>query len=176
MIVAHRLLKNDIRSHEYILVTAPCCEAVGDDDSNVDFKWTQSRQAYPTIGDIQYEFATLNNQRALIPRPPAPPRFVLEKGDDNLEVVIDASLRTVYQTLVNVDKRPDWLDGVDTIDREMTSERINMRHNCVFHNMQLRPELRTDAVEIKGFGHCLRDSLSVAGRKEYARHAEAPKL
>jgi hypothetical protein len=32
-----------------------------------------------------------------------------------------------------VDKRPDWLDGVKTIDREMTSERINMRHNCMLH-------------------------------------------
>jgi hypothetical protein len=52
-------------------------------------------------------------------------------------VVIDASVRTVYQTLVNVDKRPDWLDGVNTIDREMSSERINMRHNCVFHGMKL---------------------------------------
>ena len=58
---------------------------------------------------------------------------MVEKGDDSLELVIDAPVRAVYQTLINVDKRPDWLDGVDTIDREMTSERINMRHNCVFH-------------------------------------------
>ncbi len=50
--------------------------------------------------------------------------------------MIDAPIRAVYQTLVNVDKRPEWLDGVDTIDREMTSERINMRHNCVFHGSE----------------------------------------
>jgi hypothetical protein len=37
----------------------------------------------------------------------------------------------------HVDRRPDWLEGVDTINREMTSERINMRHNCVFHGMTL---------------------------------------
>jgi hypothetical protein len=41
--------------------------------------------------------------------------------------VIGAPIEAVYQTLVNVDKRPEWLDGVDTIDREMTSEPINMR-------------------------------------------------
>ena len=35
---------------------------------------------------------------------------------DNLEIVIDAPLRAVYQTLVNVDKRPEWLEGVDTIN------------------------------------------------------------
>jgi hypothetical protein len=61
----------------------------------------------------------------------------VEKGDSNLEVVINAPLKAVYQTLINVDKRPDWLDGVNTIDREMTSERINMRHNCVFHGLKL---------------------------------------
>jgi hypothetical protein len=43
--------------------------------------------------------------------------------------VIEAPIKAVYQTLVNVDKRPEWLDGVYTIDREMTSERINVRHN-----------------------------------------------
>jgi hypothetical protein len=55
---------------------------------------------------------------------------------DELERQV-APLRAVYQTLVNVDRRPDWLEGVDTINREMTSERINMRHNCVFHGMTL---------------------------------------
>ena len=59
------------------------------------------------------------------------------EGEDHLEVVINASLRTVDQTLVNVDNRPDWLEGVETIDREMTSERINMRHNRVFHGMKV---------------------------------------
>jgi hypothetical protein len=43
--------------------------------------------------------------------------------------VINASVRTVYQTLINVDKRPEWLAGVDSIERDMTSERIGMKHN-----------------------------------------------
>ena len=51
--------------------------------------------------------------------------------------MINAPLRTVYQGLANVDKRPEWLAGVDSINREMTSERINMRHNCVFMGMTL---------------------------------------
>jgi hypothetical protein len=137
MIIAHRLLKNDVSSDEYILVTEPCCNAIGDKDQNPGLQWRKSAQEYATIGNVRYEFATLNEYRAQIPKPAAPPRFVVEKGDDNLEVAINASVKAVYQTLINVDKRPEWLDGVDTIDREMTSERINMRHNCVFHGMTL---------------------------------------
>ena len=111
--------------------------AVGQDDANPKFQWAKSSQAYETIGNVAYEFATLTGYKAQFPPPPAPPRFVVEKGDDNLAVVINAPLKAVYQTLINVDKRPDWLDGVNTIDREMTSERINMRHNCVFHGLKL---------------------------------------
>jgi hypothetical protein len=137
MIVAHRLLKNDVDANEYILITESCCSAVGQEDGRAKLQWAKSSQAYETIGNIGYEFATLTEYRAQIPEPPVPPRFVVEKGDDNLEIVIDAPIKAVYQTLVNVDKRPEWLDGVDTIDREMTSERINMRHNCVFHGLKL---------------------------------------
>ena len=137
MIVAHRLLKNDIDANEYILFTEPCCSAVGQEDSGAKLQWTKSSQTYATIGNVGYEFATLTDYRAQIPEPQAPPRFVVEKGDDNLEIVIDAPINAVYQTLVNVDKRPEWLDGVETIDREMTSERINMQHNCVFHGLKL---------------------------------------
>src|SRR5262249_22787345 len=82
-------------------------------------------------------FAILSTYRGQISPPAAPPRFVVEKGEDNLEIVINAPLKAVYQTLINVDKRPEWLDGVDTINREMTSERLGMRHNCVFHGLKL---------------------------------------
>jgi hypothetical protein len=137
MIVAHRLLKNDVGSDQYILMTEPCCDAVGHEDANPKLQWAKSSQSYDAIGNVGYQFATLTNYKAQIPRPPAPPRFVMEKGDDNLEVVINAPLRAVYQTLINVDKRPGWLEGVGTINREMTTERVNMRHNCVFHGMTL---------------------------------------
>ncbi|MBV9636825.1 MAG: DUF2652 domain-containing protein [Methylobacteriaceae bacterium] len=136
MIVAHRLLKNDIDANEYVLITEPCCSAVGL-EGGAKLEWAKSSQTYATIGNVAYEFATLTDYRAQIPQPPAQPRFVAEKGDDKLEIVIEAPVKAVYQTLVNVDKRPEWLDGVDTIDREMTSERINMRHNCVFHGLKM---------------------------------------
>ena len=35
MIVAHRLLKNDVGSDEYILMTEPCCGAVGHEDAGL---------------------------------------------------------------------------------------------------------------------------------------------
>lgn len=137
MIVAHRLLKNDVDSDEYILVTEGCSNAIGHASPHPALRWSKSSQAYEAIGTVNFEFAILSDYRRQIPPPAAPPRFVVEKGEDDLEIVIDAPLKAVYQTLINVDKRPEWLEGVRTIDREMTSERIGMRHNCVFHGLKL---------------------------------------
>jgi len=112
-------------------------DTVGPSGQHPALQWSKSSQAYDAIGTIKHEFATLGGYRRQIAPPAAPPRFVVEKGEDNLELVINAPLETVYQTLINVDKRPEWLDGVATINREMTSERIGMRHNCVFHGLKL---------------------------------------
>ena len=137
MIIAHRLLKNNIDSDEYILMTEPCCDAVGHIEPNSNLQWSKSSQNYHAIGKVDYEFATLSDYKTKIPAPPALPSFIIDKGDDNFEIVINAPLKAVYQTLINVDKRPEWLAGVDAINREMTSERISMRHNCVFMGMTL---------------------------------------
>ncbi|MGH2646743.1 MAG: DUF2652 domain-containing protein, partial [Ginsengibacter sp.] len=64
MIVAHRLLKNDIDSHEYILITGSCCNAVGRNNTNSMLTWSSSNQSYPAIGKIDYEFATLSEYKA----------------------------------------------------------------------------------------------------------------
>jgi hypothetical protein len=137
MIVAHRLLKNDVDSHEYILITGACCEAVGQTVPDPMLSWSKSSYTYHAIGNVDFEFATLTDYKTHIPPPPERPKFVVDKGDDNLEIIINAPLKAVYQTLINVDKRPEWLMGVDSINREMTSERIGMQHNCVFMGMVL---------------------------------------
>src|SRR6516225_11045136 len=63
MIVAHRLLKNDVDANEYILITKSCCSAVGQEDGGAKLEWAKSSQAYATIGNVSYEFATLTSGR-----------------------------------------------------------------------------------------------------------------
>jgi hypothetical protein len=137
MIVAHRLMKNDVDSHEYVLITEACCEAMGEGDDAPGQVWLKASQAYPSVGAVPFRCAMLSDFRATIPKPEPRPRFSVVKGDDNLEIEIHAPVRDVYQTLINVDKRPDWLEGVDTVDRDLTSERIGMQHNCIFHGFTL---------------------------------------
>ena len=78
MIVAHRLLKNDVDSHEYILITGACCHAVGQARDPM-LTWTRSGYTYHAIGSVDYEFATLTDYKMRIPPPPERPNFVVNK-------------------------------------------------------------------------------------------------
>ena len=59
----------------------------------------------------------------------------MSRGEDRLEVEIAAPLRHVYQLLINVDERKNWMLGVERVDRDPVTERIGMRHNCVFQGL-----------------------------------------
>jgi class 3 adenylate cyclase len=102
MIVAHRLMKNDVDSHEYVLITEACCEAMGEGDDASGQVWLKASQAYPSVGAVPFRCAMLSDFRATIPKPEPRPRFSVVKADDNLEIGIHSPVRNVYQTLINV--------------------------------------------------------------------------
>ena len=72
MIVAHRLLKNSIDNHEYLLVTEKLLQQVTNSSDPVEMEWTRSSEAYPSIGTVDYHFALLNQARTKVPEPPEP--------------------------------------------------------------------------------------------------------
>ena len=129
------MLKNDIASNEYLLITETCCEALERTDGDTLLEWSKSSSEYSSIGIVNYEVAFLSDYRAQLQPPKVVSSLVVEKGMDNIEIVIHASLKTIYQILINVDKRPEWIEGVDTVKHETTYERINMKHNCKFMGM-----------------------------------------
>jgi hypothetical protein len=136
MIIAHRLLKNTIPSHEYILISAPCLQKLPDRAAVSELPWQSSRENYAAIGNVEFEYAELSQLKRQVPDPTPREEFVIVKGDDNLEVSINAPLRQVYQSLINVDERMNW-EGVESIERDPVTERVGMRHNCQVEGMTL---------------------------------------
>ena len=135
MIIAHRLLKNSIDSDEYILITTPCIDCSQDALPANIVKWTLSKQDYKAIGEIEFEYALLSDYKEQIPKPPKPKEFVIIQGDADLEVDINKPMLEVYQTLINVDERTNWMIGMDRLNRDPVTERIGMMHNCQFMGM-----------------------------------------
>lgn len=149
MIIAHRLLKNHIPSHEYILISVPCLNNVPDRSANGELRWQSAREQYDAIGDVEFAYAELSALKEHIPDPPPREEFVIVKSDNNLEMEISAPLRQVYQTLINLDERINW-EGIDRMERDQVTERVGMRHRCYTGPMTLdkralHKEFRGDA-------------------------------
>ena len=135
MVVAHRLLKNRIGSDEYILATPSCFDSASLGQSPGALVWERSSEEYPAIGKVDYQYAPLAGIRKDIPEPAPRPSPVVELGDDTVAVEIDAPMLEVYQLVIDLDQRPRWLAAVERLDRPATTERIGLRHTCIFHGL-----------------------------------------
>ncbi|MFN3403241.1 MAG: DUF2652 domain-containing protein [Cytophagaceae bacterium] len=64
IILAHRLLKNNIKDKEYLLMTKQYMETQNEKLVNQSFKWGQlksGKKKYDYIGNVDYNFITLSN-------------------------------------------------------------------------------------------------------------------
>jgi hypothetical protein len=124
-----------IGSDEYILVTRSCCDFSSLGQSPGALAWQRSNDEYPAIGKIEYQYAPLAGVRSTITDPAPRISPVVELGDDAVAVEIDAPMLEVYQLVIDLDQRPRWLSAVERLDRPATTERIGLRHTCIFHGL-----------------------------------------
>lgn len=135
VVVAHRLMKNRIASDEYILATPSCFDFSNLRPSLDALAWQRSNDEYPAIGKIEYLYASLAGVRKTIADPIPRINPVIELGDDSVAVEIDAPMLDVYQLVIDLEQRTRWLSGEERVDRPATTERIGMRHVCIFRGL-----------------------------------------
>jgi Protein of unknown function (DUF2652) len=135
MVVAHRLLKNRITSDEYILATPSCFELSSLEQSPGALAWERSSDEYPAIGTVEYQYAPLAGVRRAIADPAPRISPVIELGEDSVGVEINAPMLEVHQLVIDLDQRTRWLSAVERLDRPATTERIGLRHVCIFHGL-----------------------------------------
>ena len=136
MIIAHRLLKNEVPAREYVLTTTRYLDELGG-QMPCDLAWTGSTERYKDVGDIGVYFATLNDVKARIPSPPERRSPITPVGDDTLTADIAAPLMRIYMKIIDVEGKRDWVVGLDTIERPEGTPRIDEAHTCLFQGMRV---------------------------------------
>ena len=132
MIVAHRLLKNSINNHEYLLVTDKLLQQVTDTTDPIEMEWTSSSEEYASIGVVDYHFALLNQARKKVPQPPDPENYVYRDKDNNEKLSIRANFRDVYMVICNVEGRVNWISGLLRVEQYVPEVFIGSVHHCIF--------------------------------------------
>lgn len=136
MIVAHRLLKNGIEKHEYLLLSKSLTAFNG----NVALLWMSGQEEYASIGKVDFEYAYLDAFRRNLTIPPpsvkeAPPEPLATAK--TIFIDIDASATEVYQNLIDTDKRSIWVKGMTKLEHQAITERAGMAHFCLTNGLGL---------------------------------------
>lgn len=132
MIVAHRLLKNKIDTHEYILLSEPYCKNGGEADQEIVLDWKKDAENYDSIGKVDFEYCYLTDLKKEIPLPPNPPEPPKPAPNaKSLEIEINASQSAVYQNLIDTEKRNIWVTGMTELKYEPLTERAGFHHYCL---------------------------------------------
>jgi hypothetical protein len=130
MVIAHRLLKNQIGVPEYILMTQNYLHHLSERALPSMLTWHQASDEYAAVGTIPYHYALLDQVKRTIPDPPQRESPVITFGTDSLEMTINTPLLDVYQKLIDLDSRSQWIPGLERMERDEVTERIGIRHVC----------------------------------------------
>ena len=132
IIIAHRLLKNSVTVPEYLLVTHPTLSRLNDADGQL-VAFSNGADAYDNLGTIEYRFKSLDGYLDEVKvDPPVPEGLKNPRKMTQLTRRIDAPIERVYQRLIDLPGRLNWIEGATRV--EMSNEQRNQigkTHRCV---------------------------------------------
>ena len=135
MIIAHRLLKNNLPSQEYVLATAKYLDAVSNQTNTPDLTWDSSSEEYPAVGTIPFQYALLDAVRDSIPPVPDRQQAVVRLDNRSVEIDIASPMMDVYQTMIDYNGRHHWIEGLRGGKGEKPIDRLNAKHFCYFDDI-----------------------------------------
>jgi hypothetical protein len=152
VIVAHRLLKNEIESDEYVLLTD---QLVAQEQSScrsieTEFDWVECKDGiatYDAIGQVRYSYFLLSPLCArlqLLPGRKQPERF---RRKLSIQTIVDAPLKFTLEHLADLGLRHHWMRFVASVVAEDAIPRLGSAHQCFLPGMALHIETSRSAVD-----------------------------
>ena len=136
MIVAHRLLKNSIDNHEYLLMTEKLLQQIDDSHEPGSLHWNSAFDEYSSLGKVEYRYALLDEVRRNAPQPPPPENNYRTDDTSYLEIRVDAHYMDVYMAMMNIPGRPEWMPGLNKVEQEMPEVFVGSIHHCSFEDYE----------------------------------------
>lgn len=141
VVAVHRLLKNNIKEHEYILYSEKYLNSLS--GSMVDFSELLPGEIEDSeLGKIPFKFEELGNWQNEVPNP----KDVVYNGDDNhlilkSDIEVHGHIKNIHQMISDFRHRHLWNKGVDIIEfNEEEVNRVGSEHYCLVNGNRLKFE------------------------------------
>lgn len=139
VILVHRLLKNNIPSHEYLLLTENYIKSLPKEIELNDL-WSRlenNTDEFKNFGKVNSKYLSLKELRSSIP-PPTKSEILKLKGKvGKFSIDIKKDILTVHSVISNIEAKKYWIKGLKKIYNPNKINRINNVHTCEFNNMKM---------------------------------------
>lgn len=146
LIGAHRLLKNNVPSHEYFLVSENYLQNYPITQWKGGVAWPQWKEdAYEyDIGTVPYWYALLTPLRQKIRKPEERQLEFSVKYPLILTKKVKVDYREAFQVLSDSTQKEHWVKGIKKVVRQSQEEieRIGSKHLCIFPGRKLEFEAK----------------------------------
>lgn len=143
VILAHRLLKNQVDSKEYVLLSDSYMSQVNSSISKADFPWLNLKQGnteYESLGRVHYYYSSLTPLHQLVTdakvsKPLKTAQAVV------VETYIDKPRDEVFEIIIDLEQRMKWNKFANKI--EFNPDELNQvgtKHVCVFDSQTIEFE------------------------------------
>jgi len=139
VILAHRLLKNNIAGNEYLLLTNNYLTD-RDEVDNFNAEWGKvcdHSESIENFGDVRMKYITLKHLKELLPELPINSATQFEMSEPIISITINAPILLVHELLINNELKKEWVPGLKNLESDPVN-RINSFHICEFDDIEIR--------------------------------------
>lgn len=129
MIIAHRLMKNDIPNDEYVLMT----DAYFTNTDSGLFAYQKGSSKYDVIGDVPYHYADISFLREQV----ATPEELADLSKDfglarAIHLNLAAPIEEVHRVLTDQKEKFNYVEGLVDVKMDDEINRVGSSHICEF--------------------------------------------
>jgi Protein of unknown function (DUF2652) len=151
VILAHRLLKNNITDDEYLLITEDYFSTQNDADAGLDewVKFYEHKESFKNFKEVQIKYVTLTEFKNELPDVSKIKIFNYDFNEPDGEIFIDAPILIVHELLTDLDEKINYVPGLKEIKDKTPVNRINTSHTCVFDDLEIHFVTKSNEVKDK---------------------------
>jgi hypothetical protein len=135
VILVHRLLKNNIPSSEYLLLSDQLISQKPVKTKEEDYpwlNWVAGSSEYESLGLVSYHYSSLSDLHETIPEPEVKPSFTAARPII-VETFIERPRDEVFEIIIDFEQRMKWNQFANRIDYDPEQlNQVGAKHVCVF--------------------------------------------
>ena len=141
VIIAHRLLKNNINGDEYMLLTEDYLQTQSEEDIKPNFSWSRLHKGstfYEHLGEIAYRYAFLTPLRLLVTTSRPMQNKSKYAHVFAADMVIKAPALYLLRIISNFRLKPAWVAGMSKVHFDTTkANRMGISYKCDLNRGQI---------------------------------------